>query len=371
MDLIAAHEPLDSARAVLNQPPPLAPINFFEVDAALRESLEREGGGWGLDRARETGEAAGSLATVEHCRRAERNLPILRTHDRYGNRIDEVELDPSWHWLLRGAIERELASLPWRANDGGAHVVRAVLFMLWCNANSGVMCPVSMTYAAVPALRAGAADLAAEWEPRLTLPDYDARRTRGHGHDRAAGGVRRASEHHPRPPGRRRHLRARGPQVVLLVPAVRCVFRAGPGSGRSDVLFGRAGSRGGVPAPEGQARDSLAAVLGGRVPRRCGRLVGEEGRGVRDDHRDGQPHAAGLPVRERRRRCVAGSSRPSITLATARLSGRLLVRSAGHGQCARRPGDRVRGGHRRSDARGPQPMTRPRTAVQAGGHRGR
>ncbi len=59
MDLIAAHETLDSARAVLNQPPPLAPINFFEVDAALRESLEREGGGWGLDRARETGRGGG------------------------------------------------------------------------------------------------------------------------------------------------------------------------------------------------------------------------------------------------------------------------------------------------------------------------
>ena len=264
MDLIAAHEPLDSARAVLNQPPPLAPINFFEVDAALRESLEREGGGWGLDRARQTGEAAGSLATVEHCRRAERNLPILRTHDRYGNRIDEVELDPSWHWLLRGAIERELASLPWRANDGGAHVVRAVLFMLWCNANSGVMCPVSMTYAAVPALRAGAADLAAEWEPRLTLPDYDRGALAGMAMTERQGG-RRASEHHPRPPSRRRHLRARRAQVVLLVPAVRCVFGAGPGSGWSDVLFGEAGSRCRVSAVEGQAGDSLAAVLGGRV----------------------------------------------------------------------------------------------------------
>ncbi|MGN6170940.1 MAG: acyl-CoA dehydrogenase family protein [Solirubrobacteraceae bacterium] len=173
MDPIATHEALDPARAVLNQPPPLVPINLFEVDAALKEGLEREGGGWGLERARETGEVAGSLATVEHGRRAERNPPTLRTHDRYGTRIDRVELDPSWHWLLRGAIEREVAGLPWRTECAGAHVVRAVLFMLWSNANSGVMCPVSMTYAAVPALRAGAPDLAAEWEPRLTLPDYD------------------------------------------------------------------------------------------------------------------------------------------------------------------------------------------------------
>ena len=140
----------------------------------MREGLEREGGGWGVDRARDAGAAAGSAEALEHCRRAEHNVPILRTHDRYGNRIDEVELDPSWHALLRGAVEREIHSLPWRSPTPGAHVVRAALFMLWGNANAGVMCPVSMTYAAVPALRDGAPEIAAEWEPRLTEPDYDA-----------------------------------------------------------------------------------------------------------------------------------------------------------------------------------------------------
>ena len=62
---------------------------------------------------------AGSVEALEHGRRAERNVPILRTHDRYGNRIDEVELDPSWHWLLRGAVEREIHSLPWREPKPG------------------------------------------------------------------------------------------------------------------------------------------------------------------------------------------------------------------------------------------------------------
>ena len=162
----------DPVRDVLNQAPPLEPVNLFEVDLALREALEREGGGWGVDRASEAGAVAGSAETREHSRRAERNLPILRTHDRFGNRIDEVELDPSWHWLLRGAIEREIHSLPWREEQPGAHVVRAALFSLWSNANDGVMCPVSMTYAAIPALRDGAPALAAEWEPRLTRPDY-------------------------------------------------------------------------------------------------------------------------------------------------------------------------------------------------------
>jgi putative acyl-CoA dehydrogenase len=163
----------DPAREVLNQAPPLQPINLFEVDAALKDALEREGGGWGVDRAREAGAEAGSVETREHSRRAERNEPILRTHDRYGKRIDEVELDPSWHHLLRGAIERGVHGLPWREPRPGSHVVRAALFTLWGNANDGVMCPVSMTYAAIPALRDSAPELAAEWEPRLTKPDYD------------------------------------------------------------------------------------------------------------------------------------------------------------------------------------------------------
>jgi putative acyl-CoA dehydrogenase len=162
----------DPAREVLNQTPALAPVDLFEVDLALREALEREGGGWGTDLAHETGALAGSVEAREHSRRAERNEPRLTTHDRFGNRIDEVELDPSWHWLLQTAVERSIHSLPWRDPRPGAHVVRATQFMLWSNANAGVMCPVSMTYAAVPALRDGSPGLAAEWEPRLTMPDY-------------------------------------------------------------------------------------------------------------------------------------------------------------------------------------------------------
>jgi putative acyl-CoA dehydrogenase len=162
----------DPAREVLNQAPALQPVDLFAVDEALREGLEREGGSWGAPLAHETGTLAGSVEAREHSRRAERNEPRLTTHDRFGNRIDEVELDPSWHWLLGAAVERSIHSLPWRDPRPGAHVVRAALFMLWSNANDGVMCPVSMTYAAVPALRDGSPELAAEWEPRLTLPDY-------------------------------------------------------------------------------------------------------------------------------------------------------------------------------------------------------
>ncbi|MDE3133027.1 MAG: acyl-CoA dehydrogenase family protein [Acidobacteriota bacterium] len=174
LDHKSTPEQLDPARAVLNQPPPLEPGNLFDLDLPLQEALAREGGSWGIERVREAGAVAGSAEAREHARRAERNLPVLRTHDRYGNRIDAVELDPSWHWLLRGAIERGIAGLPWHEERAGGHVVRAAMFMLWGQLDDGVMCPVSMTYAAVPALRDGSPEFAAAWEPRLTSSDYEA-----------------------------------------------------------------------------------------------------------------------------------------------------------------------------------------------------
>jgi putative acyl-CoA dehydrogenase len=157
---------------VENQPPPLAPYNVFEADLPLREAVDREGGSFGVERLRDAGALAGSPEAIEHSERCERNEPRLLTHDRYGNRVDEVELDPSWHWLLREAVEREIPSLPWRDPQPGAHLVRAALMIVWSQANAGVMCPVSMTYSALPALRQEP-ELAAEWEPRLTLPDYE------------------------------------------------------------------------------------------------------------------------------------------------------------------------------------------------------
>src|ERR671934_2771924 len=82
---------------VLNQSVPFEDVNLFESDLALREALEREGAGWAVDRVRDTGAVAGSAEAAEHGRRAERNEPRLLTHDRFGHRIDQVDLDPSWH----------------------------------------------------------------------------------------------------------------------------------------------------------------------------------------------------------------------------------------------------------------------------------
>jgi putative acyl-CoA dehydrogenase len=277
----------DPAREVLNQAPPLQPVNFFELDWALQEALEREGGHWGVERVREAGEVAGSVEAHEHSLRAERNLPILRTHDRYGKRVDEVELDPSWHWLLRGAVEREIHGLPWRAEAGG-HVVRAALFTMWSNANDGVMCPVSMTYAAVPALREGAPELAAAWEPRLTLPDYERGALAGMAMTEKQGGSDvRANITRAEPVNGARGEPAAGDPYELHGHKWFCSYPP------CDVFLVLAQAPGGlscflVERGEGMEFQRLKDKLGTRsLPSSevefhgaIGRLIGEEGRGV-------------------------------------------------------------------------------------------
>ena len=157
---------------VTNQPPPLVGHNAFEADPVLVQAVVREGGEWGLDRIRDFGGIVASAEALDHARRAQRNIPVLRTHDRYGHRVDEIDYDPSMHWMLRLGVERELNSLPWREERAGAHVVRAGMFHLFNQLDTGPCCPMSINYAAVPTMRQDPA-LAAEWEARLTLPDYD------------------------------------------------------------------------------------------------------------------------------------------------------------------------------------------------------
>src|SRR3954462_14608422 len=163
---------MSTLEQVTNQPPPLQGHNAFEADPALREALEREGAFWAIDRAREIGTLVASEEAQAHSKRAQRNIPKLLTHDRYGNRIDAIDYDPSMHWLLRNGIERELHSLPWRDPKPGAHVARAVGFYMYNGLDTGPCSPFSINYAAVATLRHDPA-VAAEWEPRVTLPDYD------------------------------------------------------------------------------------------------------------------------------------------------------------------------------------------------------
>jgi putative acyl-CoA dehydrogenase len=156
----------------LNQPPPLVDYNVFEADAPLREALEREGAGWAHGWASELGQLAGTEEAIAWGFQANSNPPQLRTHDRFGKRIDEVEFHPAWHRLLEVAIGHGLHALPWREPRAGAHAARAAGFYVWSQVEGGHGCPVSMTYAAVPALRKQPA-LAAEWESLMTSLDYD------------------------------------------------------------------------------------------------------------------------------------------------------------------------------------------------------
>ena len=156
---------------VENQPPPLVGYNLFTTDAVLGEALVREGAGWACEQASRLGALLGDAA-LEWGRVANEQPPVLRTHDRFGHRIDEVEFHPAWHDLLRLAVASELHALPWRRPEPGAHAARAALFFLQTQAEAGHLCPISMTYSAMPALRVQP-DVAAEWEPRIVSRTYD------------------------------------------------------------------------------------------------------------------------------------------------------------------------------------------------------
>ena len=155
---------------VTNQVPPRTGHDTAE-DPALLEGLRREGAGWAEDEVHELGRLAGTAHAQDLGRLAERHPPILRTHDRFGHRVDEVDYDPAYHELMHTAVTHGLHGVPWADDRTGAHVARAAKFMVW-NVDAGHGCPISMTYAVVPALRANAA-LSAELEPKLCNRVYD------------------------------------------------------------------------------------------------------------------------------------------------------------------------------------------------------
>jgi putative acyl-CoA dehydrogenase len=161
----------NTTHEVLNQVPPLEDRNLFDDHAALQEALEREGGGWARGRLH----AAGAFWGGEPMRwgvEANEHPPVLHTHDRYGHRRDEVEFHPAWHALMRAGVEHELHALPWRTDRPGAHVARAATYVCSGQAEAGFGCPITMTFAAVPAVCVQP-DLAEEWVPRLTATTYD------------------------------------------------------------------------------------------------------------------------------------------------------------------------------------------------------
>jgi putative acyl-CoA dehydrogenase len=162
-------------RVATNQAPLLVGHNVVTSDRALVEAVTRHASAEVVDDLVDVGAEAGTAEARDHGLLANEHHPVLKPYDRYGNRIDEVEFHPSWHWLMQRAVGHGLAAAPWEQQEAGAphaHVRRAAGFMAWSHTEPGHGCPISMTYAAVPALRADDA-LAKEWTPLLASRVYD------------------------------------------------------------------------------------------------------------------------------------------------------------------------------------------------------
>jgi putative acyl-CoA dehydrogenase len=161
---------MSDTHVVTNQVPTLLDHNPAS-SPVLMEALVREGGQWGVDEVTELGALSGSAKAIRWGELADRNQPVLHTHDRYGYRVDEVEYDPAYHELMKVAIGHGLHAAPWADERSGSHVVRAAKNSVW-TVEPGHICPISMTYAVVPALRYNP-ELAKVYEPLLTSREYD------------------------------------------------------------------------------------------------------------------------------------------------------------------------------------------------------
>jgi putative acyl-CoA dehydrogenase len=285
---------------VMNQPTPFVGHNAFTGDRLLGEIAGREGIGWAGALLAEAGTTVASARVADLARDANRHVPELRSHDRFGHRIDEIAFHPAWHELMSLAIGQGTHALSWTAERPRAHVARGMLSYLWNQGESGICCPLGMTYSAVPALRLQP-DLAAVWEPFILSTRYDAgaapmqRKTGGTVGmtltEKQAGSDLRATETTARPAGARR-----GPGEAYLIDGHKWFFSVP----HSDVFVTLAQTDRGLSCfllpgwlPDGTRNRLLIQ----RLKDKCGNksnasseieyrgalawLVGEEGQGVK------------------------------------------------------------------------------------------
>lgn len=165
---------LSSTHTVENVSRELLDYNMYTQDQALREAVVREGAAWAEDGLQAFGALTGSADYLELGVLANRHPPELDTHDRFGHRVDLVRFHPSYHQLMRTAIEQGIHASPWTEPGPGAHVARAARFYLQTQVEAGHGCPITMTFAAVPALM-HTPELARQWVPRITARHYDPR----------------------------------------------------------------------------------------------------------------------------------------------------------------------------------------------------
>jgi len=159
---------------VLNQAGALQDYDAYSADKPLVEAVRAFGADWAADRLMEAGKLVGSERVQSLARQANRNLPELRTHDRFGNRVDLVEFHPAYHELMSLIYGCETHSFAWTRDRLGAHVARAALSYLWNQGENGICCPMGMTFASIAALRHDR-ELHGEWAPLINRPAYDAR----------------------------------------------------------------------------------------------------------------------------------------------------------------------------------------------------
>src|SRR5277367_805694 len=172
-------QPIHAADGVFNQTPPLTPYNLFTTDLALQEAVRREGAPPAEAAAlADAGAALGTADNFEHARLANRYTPVLQSFNVQGERIDAIEFHPSWHVLMQGIAARRYHSSPWATVGGraipGAHVARAAGYLMQAQVECGTLCPTTMTYGAIAAMRRDAR-LARDWLPRLLTREYDPR----------------------------------------------------------------------------------------------------------------------------------------------------------------------------------------------------
>ena len=154
VDFAAVADPFGYAtHEVLNQPPPLADYDAFGTDEVLKTIVRTFGAQKSSQRLHEAGRTVGSAHVQELARQANRSLPELRTHDRFGQRVDRVDFHPAWHELMALAIGQDTHALCWNEPRAGAQVARAALSYLWNQGENGICCPIGMTYSAIPVLR--------------------------------------------------------------------------------------------------------------------------------------------------------------------------------------------------------------------------
>ena len=289
-----------STHEVLNQATPFVGHNAFSDDRLLQEIANREKLGWAKARLDDAGKTVASAHVAQLAQDANRHLPELKTHDRFGNRVDQIEFHPSWHELMSLAIGHGTHSLSWTSRHDNPHIARGMLSYLWNQGEGGICCPLGMTYSSVPALRLQP-DVAAVWEPFIVSEKYDptpAPMTRKSGGtvgmtltEKQAGSDLRATLTTARPAGNRR-----GPGEAYVINGHKWFFSAP----QSDAFFTLAQTDKGpscflLPGwlPDGTRNQFLIQ----RLKAKCGNksnasseieyrdaigwLLGEEGQGIK------------------------------------------------------------------------------------------